>query len=302
MNKNKPFDDLLSLIENLPSMDACAVRKITAQTGTQTLNNFSGGSLSSWLAGWQGTEQPSVAESHINVLISSYKGYDTASVLSFVAKASTGKSAVNALCVDNGIGLRVLEMAPELPYDSNVPWSDAECMAAIAFGMEATAAGGNLLGLASFAPGEHVYAALIISLICKQADLQWVKGFFTEDEFQEFLATKQNTINPLDILVQFGGREIAAAIGAIIAARSARLPVLGEGWAFMAAVATLENLKPNVTDHVMLASVTDDKQACFAKAIGMHPILNCQVSSGVGCGVALAVNVLKASVILIDVN
>ncbi|UTW57592.1 nicotinate-nucleotide--dimethylbenzimidazole phosphoribosyltransferase [Kordiimonas sp. SCSIO 12603] len=302
MKTKTPFEDLKSLLEQLPAVDACGERKV------KELQNVKGSQLSeleefsSWLAGWQGTKSPSVNETHICVLASSYSGYDAEAATAFIAAASKGCAPVNKLCVGNGIGLRVLEMAPEIPHEINSNWTESECMAAVAFGMEATAAGGHLLGLGSLAPGGEASSYTLIASCLGQAfqDMELEQDEVWIDTAKSYLAGLDNEASPLDVLRQYGGREIAASVGAIIAARSRRLPVLAEGWASLAAVVLLETLKKGACDHVKIAAAQDCMQRAILKHIRKQPLLNVTMPVDAGCSVAVAQGVMKASLDLLN--
>lgn len=301
-----PFDDLRRVLSQLPEGDTCAGKKIAAAQGKKHIAGSDGLlALKSWLAIWQGRENPSVDEAHVCVLAACYLGGNSSEVQEFIAAASRGAAPVNRLCVDRGVGLRVLELAPDMPYDPGTPWGQAECMAAVAFGMEATAAGGHLLGLSDFAPGNKLQAvAIIASLggITVEARLKTLRSALAPDDEKllsdvcELLAKNEaESSDPLEVLRLYGGREIAASVGAIVAARSRRLPVVVDGWSGLAAVAVLEAELPNSTDHVRIASYPDELAREVVKQEGGEPLVGFAVSSGAGCGNAISVALLKAA-------
>ncbi|MEX0297896.1 MAG: nicotinate-nucleotide--dimethylbenzimidazole phosphoribosyltransferase [Kordiimonas sp.] len=295
-----PFDDLRRVLAQLPEGDTCAAKKVIGGDEVPDDNQADGLlGLKQWLATWQGTSSPQTSEAHICVLASCYAGSDSAVVKEFIDAASRGSAPVNRLCVDKGVGLRVLELAPDLPYDLSSPWDQAECMAAVAFGMEATASGGSLLGLSDYAPGNYIPALKVISFL----------GGFDVTKLEEHLEDKtigvlidfveanggQGT-DPLEVLRLYGGREVAASVGAIIAARSRRLPVVVDGWSALAAIAVLEAEKAGSTDHVKVASCPDYASEWLAEKVGKKPLLGFSIASGSGCGNAISVALLKAAV------
>ncbi len=300
MSNPKPFDDLVNLLEQLPEIDACAVKKVTDSTLENVMYHSDIKELYSWLAGWQGTKLPNVQEAHICVLASSYLGGKQEEVQSFIEDASKGKAKVNALCVPNGIGLRVLEMAPEIPHKIKNNWTESECMAAVAFGMEASASGGSLLGLSDVAPGGEANSLAIISKVLYNDAVGVLRKASSENTqlIQDAISfiDEVQASSPLDLLLELGGREIAAAIGAVIAARSRRLPILAEGWAVLTAVCVLEKLMVGSTDHVKFAAAQNSVQLSIMKFLGKDPLLNVVINEGAGCSVALGHSILKASV------
>ena len=304
-----PFDDLRLVLAQLPEGDTCAAKKICANDENIMVDNGDGlHGLKRWLGVWQGTESPSVEEAHICVLASCYAGYDNESVKTFIGDASRGRAPVNRLCVDRGVGLRVLELAPDIPYDINAPWGQADCMAAVAFGMEATAAGGHLLALSEMAPGNLVSAlAIVVSLeagdpvdVLKRYEEQVSVSDETMHkvltELRDLFIGKVNVSkDPLEILRIYGGREVAVSVGAIIAARSRRLPVIIDGWSALAAVVLLEAESPGATEHVQVASYVDALAEYVACGANKRALLGFPVQSGAGCGNAISVGLLKAA-------
>jgi nicotinate-nucleotide--dimethylbenzimidazole phosphoribosyltransferase len=303
MLTGNPFDDLRTLLADLPAGDTCAGRKISEGLATKPVDVDGGlAALAMWLGTWQGTASPSVAQSHICLFASSYAGFgDGVDVRAFVDATAKGAAPVNLLCVDKGIGLRAIELAPEMPHDAGASWREADCMAAVAFGMEATAAGGDLLALTDMAPGGDAHALAVILACDRAGDLTaQCEGEPLFDAAGRILAaageaTEGRALDPLTALRCCGGREIAAAVGALVAARSRRLPVLVDGWAGLAAVAVLEAASPGAADHVQIAAVEDACQKVFVAALGKPPLLGTGIGAGPGAACALAVSVLSAA-------
>jgi len=288
MQKKRPFDDLLNVINQLSGQSITRVNTETLHKETKSLEG-----VKLWLSGWQDNEIPSVAETHICVFASTYETNDVEEVKAFIEKASKGNSPVNRLCVDHGIGLRILELAPEMPHDLQKGWSEAECVAAIAFGMEATAAGGNLLGVSSLAPGTTHAAKEIIKRV--SPDCSVILSSPDEQETCNKDSPLKAPDEVLGVLQKYGGREIAACVGALIAARSRRLPVIIDGWSGLAAIAVLEAVQRGLADHVLVASANNECFSEVANALGKKTLINPFVSTGPGCGIAMGVSLLKAS-------
>lgn len=304
MLTGNPFDDLLSLLSGMPEADQCAAKKVRETIASKPLDAGGGlAELAQWLAMWQGSDAPSVAQSHICLFASSYDGYGAhEDVVAYVDSTAKGAAPVNLLCVDKGIGLRAIQLAPELPHKAGPDWSEADCMAAVAFGMEATAAGGNLLALTDLAPGnaEHGMAVILAALGQTDGD----KARAASDELVHEAAVKiladafagqtETVVSPLEAMRRCGGREIAASVGAILAARSRRLPVLAEGWGSLAAVAVLEALRAGSTDHVRFSAV-DVGQLPVLEKMDKSPLLGLWPGAGPGAANALAISVLSAA-------
>ncbi|WND02613.1 nicotinate-nucleotide--dimethylbenzimidazole phosphoribosyltransferase [Temperatibacter marinus] len=309
MPSNSPFDDLKNLLSQLPDQDHSSVKILQDDMQALPIGGAGGRirDLLLWLAGWQGKAKPSLAESHICLLASSYEGGMEAEGIKFyIDFASKGQSFVNQLCKTHGTGLRVLEMAVEIPHKAAASpepvWTEAEVMAAVAFGMEASASGGDLLGLGELAFGSEPYA---IAIICRLLGLE--SGQFAKEEGLRTAAGKaQQLLNgsseegPLELLRLWGGREMAASVGAILAARSRQLPVILDGWAPSVAALLLWKMDPSSIDHCQLGAPLNDAHAHAMGKIGLLPIVNMPHDCAMGVGAGFAINMLNDAVSILS--
>jgi nicotinate-nucleotide--dimethylbenzimidazole phosphoribosyltransferase len=93
-----------------------------------------------------------------------------------------------------------------------------------------------------------------------------------------------------------GGREIAAIAGAILAARTQRIPVLLDGFVVCAAAAVLQALDDSALDHCMAAHVSaESAHREVLRRLGMKPILDLGMRLGEGSGAAMAVGVARGA-------
>ncbi|GHF29252.1 nicotinate-nucleotide--dimethylbenzimidazole phosphoribosyltransferase [Kordiimonas sediminis] len=298
---NSPFDDLRGLIKQLPAPDSCAIKKIRPALDGKNLS----GALTDylfWLGEWQGKSQPNLAETHICLIASSYVGGAEPEVITnYIGAASKGRAPVNYLCVQRGIGLRVLEMAPTMPFTVNPAspdWSEQDCMAAVAFGMEAAAVDADLLGLSDLAFGNEANA---LALICLTLDIQPsdIPGLDdtlrsrTEDLIAAYDGHADD--DSLNLLQAFAGREIAAIVGGIIAARSRRIPLVLEGIGALAAATILWSLDPTSIAHCKFAAQPLDGTTFILQKVGLPPLLSDALGAGPGCAIAVAAGVLGAA-------
>jgi len=283
MALRRPFDDLVDLLEQLPTLKpAYAESGVLNGPFDQPIAKDDIYHLLIWLAEWQKTPAPKLNESYICVFASTYEGYNEQERLaSFIDGAGKGREPVSNLCKERGVGLRVLEMALKVPHAVSENWPERDCMAATAFGMQATAAGGDILGLASISPGNQYYCRAL----CQKLEKSTAHEKQNATKNGDFRAL---AISVLELMKNNAGREVAAMLGALIAARSASLPVLVEGWSGIAALSILTAIGPRLTDHIKVASVECKEQSEVVAAIGMQPIVGGTVNLGAGCGIAIA--------------
>ena len=102
--------------------------------------------------------------------------------------------------------------------------------------------------------------------------------------------------DPLEVLRRLGGREIAAMAGAILAARTQRIPVVLDGYVVCAAAAVLHALDPATLDHCIAGHVSaEGAHAEVLRRLGKPPLLDLGMRLGEGSGGALAVGLVKAA-------
>ena len=103
--------------------------------------------------------------------------------------------------------------------------------------------------------------------------------------------------DPLKIAAALGGRELAAILGATLAARHHGVPVLLDGFVCTAAVAPLARLNPSGLAHALAAHVSAETGASrpARHRLALQPLLDLGMRLGEGSGACLAVNILRSA-------
>ena len=102
--------------------------------------------------------------------------------------------------------------------------------------------------------------------------------------------------NPLTAAAALGGRELAAILGGVLAARHRNVPVLLDGFVCTAAAAPLARLHPQGLAHAIAAHVSAEAgHRRLLQALGLPPLLDFGMRLGEGSGAALAVNIVRAA-------
>ena len=105
--------------------------------------------------------------------------------------------------------------------------------------------------------------------------------------------------DPLEVLRRLGGREFAAMVGAILAARVEKVPVILDGFAATAAAAVLHRLDPGSIAHCLVSHrAPGAAHARVTKALGLAPLLDLGLIHGEGVGAALGVGVVKSAALI----
>ncbi len=320
MTDARPFDDIRALLREMPGPDEVAIAAAKAREAELTKPAGSLGRLeeiSAFLAGWQGSARPHVNSPLVAVFAGNHgvvaqgvSPFPQSVTRAMVANFTAGGAAINQICKTFDLSLKVYELALEHPtgdITKEPAMDERNCAATIAFGMEALASGPDLLVLGEMGIGNTTAAAAIYHALYGGAAEDWVgRGTGVDDAGLKRKAEavsaavalhKQQTSDPLEILARLGGREIAAMVGAILAARVRNTPVVLDGFVVCSAAAVLQALDPTAIDHCLAGHASAERSHRAAlERLGKRPILDLGMRLGEGSGAAVAVGVIRAAV------
>lgn len=319
MSTALPFDDIRALIKVMPKPDLDARLAVERRENELIKPRGALGRLeeiSAHVAAWQGRAKPQVTRPLVAIFAGSH-GVVAKGVSAFPAEVnramlasfSAGHAAINQLCKTFDLGLKVFDLAIDLPtadFTEAPALEEAACAATIGFGMEAIAGGTDLLCLGEMGIGNTTSAAAIYTALFGGAAKDWVgRGTGVDDAgHQRKVAAVEAALqlhrahlaDPLEILRRVGGREIAAICGAILAARSERVPVILDGYVVTAAAAILHALDRKALDHCLAGHCSaEGAHARVLAHLKLKPILDMGMRLGEGSGAALAAGVVKAA-------
>lgn len=222
MTAPSPLDDIRALIRDLPPADVEA-RAACAALVPPDLGKL--GDAVIWLAGWR-SGAPSIDRPIFALYAASHTDFPSGRPQ--LEALAAGEGLLPALAKSLGAGVEAFDLAVDRPVGDPArgsTMSARECAATVAFGMEATAKRPDLLILGDAAPGSERAAGAVFEGLWDQ------RG------------------DPFEILTHCGGRETAALVGAIVAARMQSIPVVLVGPAALAAAAVVKAANPAGLDH-----------------------------------------------------
>ena len=322
MSEDRPlanFDEVRALLPELPGPDREASAAAAAREGQLTKPAGALGrleELASWLATWQGRHPPRVERSQTAVFAGNHgvaaqgvSAYPAEVTKQMVANFIAGGAAVNQLCEVADSGLRVYEMGLEQPTEdfSQAPAMDEEsCAGAIAYGMMAVEEGLDVIALGEMGIANTTSAAALCQALYGGSAADWVgrgtgvddSGLDRKTQVIEAAVAKHRAAmtDPLEVLRHLGGFELAAILGAVLAARLARTPVLLDGYTCTAAAAVLQALDPHALDHCQVAHVSvEPGHQRLLERLGKKPLLDFGMRLGEASGAVLAIPLLKAA-------
>ena len=314
-----PFDDIRNLFALMPEKAENCVADVRARDAQLTKPPGSLGELEhivAWLAAWQGKARPSVDRPLVAVFAANHgvvaqgvSPYPPSVTRAMMENFAAGGAAINQICATFDLGLKVFELALDIPtgdITQGAAMDEKSAAATFAFGMEAIAGGADLLALGEMGIGNTTIAAAIYLALYGGKAKDWVgRGTGVDDAgLARKVAAVETAValhkphlgDPLEVLRRLGGREIAAIAGAIMAARMERVPVVLDGYVVCAAAAILHALDPHALDHCIAGHLSaEGAHAAVLARLGKKPLLALGMRLGEGSGGALAIGMIKAA-------
>ena len=313
------YADVIELLTIVPDGDEAAVAAVRARDAQLTKPAGSLGALEGlveFLARWQGRAQPRLDNPMVTIFAGNH-GVTDQGVSAFprevtaqmVANFTNGGAAISQICALHEINLRVFELALELPTGDitlEPALDDKMCAATIAYGMEAIAGKPDLICIGEMGIGNTTIAAAIYAALYGGSGADWVgRGTGVDDAglirkadaVDRALARHAGELDhPLAILARLGGREIAAMLGALLAARHQKVPVIVDGFVATSAAAIAHAVNPAAIDHCIFAHVSaEGGHARALAAMGQKGLLDLGMRLGEGSGAALAAVLAKTA-------
>jgi len=320
MTQFSDLDALRAACLNLPSGSDAAAAVVRERQAILTKPAGSLGrleALAEWLARWQSRPTPRLDQVDVLVFAGNHgvthqgvSPYPASVTVQMVANFASGGAAINQIAEVAGAILRVIPLDLDNPtqdFTQAPAMAQAEFLHAVAIGHSAVSADCDLLCLGEMGIGNTTAAAAIAAALFGGGGSRWAgRGTGIDDAGLE---RKRSVIDaglarhaacfgePLLIAMALGGRELAAILGATLAARQHGIPVLLDGFVCTAAAAPLARLRPDALDHAMLAHLSAEAgHRALTEALALHPLLDFGMRLGEGSAAALVVPLLRAAV------
>jgi nicotinate-nucleotide--dimethylbenzimidazole phosphoribosyltransferase len=313
------LDDLAMACRALPGGDENAVAAVHTRQNQLTKPPGSLGQLEElvvWLARWQGQAMPRLDRVEILVFAGNHgvvaqrvSPYPPEVTAQMVGNFDRGGAAINQLARCADAKLRVIPLDLDTPtrdFTLAASMTTAEFLAAVSAGFAAVAAETDLLAVGEMGIGNTTVAAALAAALFGGGGERWAgRGTGVDDAG---LSRKRTVIDqalarhaavlgdPLRTAMALGGRELAAILGAVLAARMYRIPVLLDGFVCTAAAAPLAVLQPHGLNHARVAHLsTELGHLALATALDQSPLLDLGMRLGEASGAAVAIPILRAA-------
>jgi nicotinate-nucleotide--dimethylbenzimidazole phosphoribosyltransferase len=320
MTRFSSFAALRDACLDLPSGDDAAATAAAARNAALTKPPGSLGRLvevAIWLARWQGRHPPRLdrietlvfAGNH-GVVAQGVSAFPADVTAQMVANFAAGGAAINQLAVAAGARLQVVPLGLDWPtadFTVAPAMDEAAFLRAVTAGYDSVEADVDLVCLGEMGIGNTTAAAAMAAALFGGGGTRWAgRGTGIDDDG---LARKRHAIDvalkrhagrladPLHVAAALGGRELAAILGAALAARRQRIPVVIDGFVCTAAVAPLARLRSDGLDHALAAHVSAEAaHRALLDELGLKPLVDLGMRLGEASGAAVAALILRAAI------
>jgi nicotinate-nucleotide--dimethylbenzimidazole phosphoribosyltransferase len=226
-----------------------------------------------------------------------------------VANFANGGAAINQLCRAASSELEVLALEVDRPtgdFTQTAAMNEREFLTAVSTGYDAVDANLDLLCLGEMGIGNTTTAAAVACALFGGEPAAWVgRGTGVDDAglvrkadaIARALALHKGVLgDPLAVAAAVGGRELAAMLGAALAARRHGVPLILDGFVCTAAVAPIFALDANGLDHTIAGHCSAEAgHRRLLEALKLDPLLDLNMRLGEGSGAAVAIGIVRGA-------
>jgi nicotinate-nucleotide--dimethylbenzimidazole phosphoribosyltransferase len=267
--------------------------------------------IAAWVAGWQRTAEPRVenpaalifAADHGIAAAAEVSAYPPGVTEAMFSAYQEGRSTINAFArlagasvtaIDVGIG----KPTGDIRYEAALSEERFDSIVRRAFdAVEQIDC--DLLVLGEMGIGNTTASAAIAASLAGGETAAWVgRGTGVDDEglarkraaVQESVRRIAGITDPVEILREVGGAEIAAITAATVAARHRSIPVVLDGYVVTSAVLPLSMIEPSAIDHCTVGHCSAEPgHRKLLERLGKLPLLDLDMHLGEGSGAMAAV-------------
>ncbi len=269
-----------------------------------------------WMAGWQKRKKPKMNNFQCLVFVGNHgvskrnvSAYPSEVTKQMVKNFKKGGAAINQLCNLSNTALSVIPIDLEKPtkdFSEEKAMSYNETFSAMQLGYNSVPKKCDLLILGEMGISNTTSATAISCALFNASVKKWTglgTGISEKDLRNKISVIKKGLKlhgrkfdSVIEILSSFGGREMAAIAGSVIAARVRGIPILLDGFVSTASAATLTIFNKNILEHCLISHVSTEpghKDIIFR--LRMRPILDLSMRLGEASGAAVAALIIKAA-------
>jgi nicotinate-nucleotide--dimethylbenzimidazole phosphoribosyltransferase len=268
------------------------------------------------LAGWQATDHPSVQRPALLVFVADHgvasegvSAYPVEVTAAMHAALKAGVATASAMADEVGAFVDVIDVGVGRPTGNIVrePAMDAQRFASSFEQGRATVKklDADLLVVGEMGIGNTTSAAAVACALFGRAPEDWTgRGTGIDDPTLDrkvravtASCARITTDDPIEILRELGGAELAAMAGAVLQARLHGLPVILDGFVATAATAVLEAAAPGALDHCIAGHRSPEPgHSLLLEKLGKEPLLDLGLRLGEGSGALAAIPLVRLAI------
>jgi nicotinate-nucleotide--dimethylbenzimidazole phosphoribosyltransferase len=311
------MDEEITLLVDLPTPDeggASAVRQRASQVVRPTGALVRLDELAAWLAGWQRTPRPAVSRPAAVVFVADHgvasegvSAYPSEVTAAMLRALQEGVATAAVMARQIGARLSVVDVGVGRPSGNLVreaALSKDRFKACFEAGRRAVAElDADLLVLGEMGIANTTPAAVVCAALFGGLAEEWTgRGTGIDDAtYARKVAAVEaarrridGVSEPLEVLRQVGGPELAAIAGATMEARLRSLPLVLDGFVVTAAVAPLEVARSGALDHCVAGHCSGEPgHRLLLDKLGKPPLLDLGLRLGEGSGALAAVPLVR---------
>ena len=313
------LDDLKAACRDLRAGNPAVAAAASARQAELTKPPGSLGRLEDmavWLARWQGRAVPRLDSVAVLIFAANHgvtargvSAYPAAVTEQMVANYARGGAAINQLAKLAGAALTVIPLDLDRPtgdFTQTAAMEVAEFLAAVDAGYRSVPVDCDLLALGDMGIGNTTAASALCAALLGGGAARWVgrgtgldnEGLQRKREAVDAALARHRPIidDPLAAAAALGGRELAAMMGATLAAHHRQIPTVLDGFIGTAAVLPLAKIDDRLLDHCIAAHVSAEAgHRHLLEALQLQPLLSLDMRLGEATGAAVAILLLRAA-------
>ena len=261
--------------------------------------------------------------------VSAYPSKVTAQmVLNFL----NGGAAINVLCKQHGIKLHIVDAGVDFDFNNDEKLINAKIAKGTQNFLETNAmseneldncfnkaedilesvyhADSNIVGFGEMGIGNTSSASLIMSTLCKIPIEDCVgRGTGLNDRqlnkkktlLNEVLQNHTPVLSAYDVLIKFGGFEIAQICAAMLAAHKKEMIIMVDGFIATAAYLCAFTINPEIRHNAIFCHQSQEKgHQIMLDYLKVKPLLNLSLRLGEGTACALAYPIIESAVLFMN--
>jgi len=308
-------------IANLPTADMESTDKALKRDAVLTKPAGALGRLEElavWASGWQQKHPPTFKQPQVAIFAGNHgvcaqgvSAFPSEVTVQMVANFDANGAAINQLADQYGARFSVWPLELETPtadFTLKPAMTEEELLTAVNIGWKAVEKNSDFLVIGEMGIGNTTVAAAICTALFGGNGEDWAgpgTGIGSDGISRKAAAINSGLARhadflsePLKVMQHLGGRELAAMIGATLAARYKSIPVILDGFVTCAAVAPLFKMNEKALDHCIVGHCSAEPgHVKLLQHLKQKPLLNLSMRLGEGSGAAVALGIVQSAIV-----